>query len=138
MTVLPNPYVKAVAVAYAIPLGIFVLIPLLLLLVLSGGQGWFVLLVTGASVTALTVMPGVLIAPIIGPKVQADKSFAFLMSFGSLGSVALFIQLFSMVRDSGSLSFMLMPLVIAYGILPAILAALFFIGQCEEIDRESA
>ena len=130
-----NQYQKAMFKSYWFPVVLFFVFPNVVILAISMEFSDYDLVSTLFVFPILLFVAGYLTAPYFGPKVARQKGMAFLMSY-----ICLFIALAGYLAvlmgphiSNLEFSFYMLIFLFVLSIFPALMGALFFIGNCNNV-----
>lgn len=131
-----DKYQKAMFRAYWFPVTLFYLFPNAVFLYVAWPLDVIDAIKYSLPFPAALFLSGFLLAPFFGPKVKANKFWAFLMAF-----ICTFIAVCMYLAGMSAFNFghieyglMLIVILAALGIFPALLGSLLFIGACERVS----
>ncbi len=134
-----NKYQEAMFKSYWFPAMVFYVFPNVILMLVAWPISFIEIIRYFLPFLAALFISGYILSPILGPKVKENKGWSFLMAF-----VCMFIALITCIGLAGGLnteylSFNLLLLLMAavFGIFPAILGGLFYVGACDAISKNT-
>jgi len=132
-----NRYQEAMFKAYWFPVALFYVFPNIILMLVAWPISFIDIAQNFLPFIVALFVSGYILSPIFGPKVTQNKGWSFFMAF-----VCMLISLLAFIGSMGglsveNLSFSLgiIWLLALFGVFPALLGGIFFIGACNEISN---